>query len=121
LINIYHLKDGFGLLREYRETNSFISLIFLDFHEHSLQKLHTIEYPSRWSKIVVNKADPMTFILTYPINNEQSSRMCKIVDNAIVVKDVVDIEFYPECFYDKFVYATEWTDEVRILELSNYF
>jgi hypothetical protein len=120
--NIYHLKDGLGLLKEYGETSSFVSLFFLDLYRGSVQKLHTVEYLSNYIHVVINKADPMTFILTHRINNEeQSSRICKIVNDTIIFNNVVDIEFYPECFYGKYVYATEWTDEVRILELSNYF
>jgi hypothetical protein len=107
LLDFYPVKDGFGLLKEKGEINSFISLIFLDLHRHCLKKLHTIEYQGDNIQIVVNKADPTTFILTHRIADERSSRMCKIVDSAIIFKEVVEIDFSPECFYGKYVYGNK--------------
>jgi hypothetical protein len=119
----YSLKGGFGLLKEEGETSSFVSLVFLDLSLGSLHKFHTVEYPTIDIEIVVNKADPTTFILTHYINNEQSSRIFKIVEKKIIIEDVIEIDFSPDCFYDKYVYATEWIDDegeeidVRILKM----
>jgi hypothetical protein len=119
------LKDGFGLLEERGETNSFISLIYLNLHRHTLQKLDTLEYSSDWINIVVNQSDPTTLILTLVIDGERSFRICNIVDNAVIVKNVIAIDFYPECFYDKYVYDIKLCDEdgefleVRILNISS--
>jgi hypothetical protein len=115
LSGIYPLNNGFGLLEEEGETSSFVSLIFLDLYRGSVQKLHTVEYLSNYIHVVINKADSTTFILNNRINDELSSQICKIVNDTIIFNNVVDIEFYPECFYGKYVYATEWTYEVRIL------
>jgi hypothetical protein len=106
--NIYPLKDGFGLLEERASKDSFISLIFPNLCRGSLQKLQTVKYPSDWIKIIVNKADPTTFILNDLNNDEQSTRICKIVDKTIIIGDVVEIGFYPYCFYNKFVYGLNW-------------
>jgi hypothetical protein len=115
---IYHLKDGFGLLKEYGDTISSISLIFLDLYCGSVQKLYTVECPSCLTTIVVNKTDSTTFLLTYRIDDEQSSRIYKIDDNAISVKDVIEIGFFPKWFYDKFVYGVTWPYEyVGFLEV----
>jgi hypothetical protein len=105
MTGIYSLKDGFGLLKERKLNNSFISLIFLDLTRGSLKKLHTLEYPYSID-IVVNKADPTTFILDNHINyNESFYQVCKIVDNTIIIGDVVNIGLYPDWFYDKCVYG----------------
>jgi hypothetical protein len=105
LINVYPLKDGFGLLKECgRDENSFISLIFLDRCRGSLQKIQTIEYPIGSIKIVINKADPTTFILS----NREFSQICKIVDKTIVIGEMFELSFNPNCFYGKCLYRLEW-------------
>jgi hypothetical protein len=110
LTNIHPLKNGFGLLSEHGDNNSFISVISLDLHKNTLKKLYTAEHPSRY--VVVNKADPSTFLLIDSIDySEWSYQVCKIVDNTIIVGDVFEINFNPSCFYDKHVYATNWRDE----------
>jgi hypothetical protein len=98
------------LLKEHGDGNSFISLIFLDLCERSLQKLYTVEYSSSDIDLLVNKADSTTFILDDP-NNQEESKICKIVDKTIIIGDVVEIDFYPDCFYDKSVYFLNWKDE----------
>jgi hypothetical protein len=121
LTKIYPLKDGFGLLEECATITHFISLIFLDFRHHTLKKLDTIEYQSNWIRIFVDKADPTTFLLNG--HNQRATRVCKIVDNTIVIGDLIEINFNPECFYDKCVYGLKWRDrhgedlEVRILNV----
>jgi hypothetical protein len=105
LIDIYSLKNGFGLLKEIGKTNAFISLILLDLSRRSLQKLHTIEYNTDDIEIVVNKADPTAFILNHYINDERFSQNCNVVEKTIIIGDLIEIEFYPECFCDKFVYG----------------
>jgi hypothetical protein len=113
------------LLDERGHENSFISLIFLDLHQLSLQKLHTIEFSFRNVKIVVNKADLTTFILTHNIDDDDELywRIGKIVDNAIIVEDMIKIDFTPEYFYDKCAYLTKWHNErgeyikVRVLNI----
>jgi hypothetical protein len=121
LLEIYSLKDDFGLLRERGNTDSFLSLIFLDLDRHSLKKLQTIIYLGDIN-IVVNEADPTTFILEYFIDvEEMASQVCKIAEKTIIVGDSVDIEFSPQAFYDKWIYGADWTNEnhdfldVRIL------
>jgi hypothetical protein len=108
---IYPLKDGFGLLGEYGNGNYFISLIFLDIYRHTLRKLHTVEYPNIIIDIVVNEADPITFILNSRIIDECSTRICKIVDKTIIIGERIQIGFHPKCFYGKFVYALNWPNE----------
>jgi hypothetical protein len=114
LNKIYPLKDGFGLLDESGSglENSFLSLIFLDLHRHTLQKLHTVEYRSDLSKIIVNKTDPTTFILTYGAFRESFWKICRIVDNAIIIGDVIETKPNPGCFYDKFAYSVDWNDGI---------
>jgi hypothetical protein len=115
------------LLKEEGETNSFISLISLDLSRCSVQKLHTVEYPTIDIEILVNNADPTTFLLTHYINNERFSRMCKIVEKKIVISDITEVKFYPDCFYDKYAYGLDWyRDEedgeyiqVKILSVSS--
>jgi hypothetical protein len=96
------------LLKEYEGGNNCISLIFLDIRERSLQKLHTVEYHTK--TIFVNKADLTTFIL----KNNESIRICKVVEKTIIVGDVVEINFDPKCFYDKCVYGLGWNDETGV-------
>jgi hypothetical protein len=98
---IYHLKEEFGLLKQYRDGNYFISLIFLNLHEPSLQKLCRIEYRFNDVNIVVDKIDPTIFLF----KNEQYKRICKIVTKTIIIGDVIGIGFYLDYFYDKCVYS----------------
>jgi hypothetical protein len=95
-------------LEEEGETNSFISLISLDLSLGSLHKFHTVEYNANNIRILVNNADPTTFLLTHYINNERFSRMCKIVEKKIVISDITEIDFSPDCFYDKYAYGLDW-------------
>jgi hypothetical protein len=111
LNNIYPLKDGFGLLNEGGDETYFVSLISLDLNQHILKKLHTIEYPTDYIKICINRADSITFLLN-DFNNAEL-QLYKIVDKEIIIKDVIDIDFFPECFYDKCVYNLGWLDEDR--------
>jgi hypothetical protein len=102
-------------LEEREDEKSFISLISLDIHQHILKKFHTIGYPIRNTKIVVNKTDPTTFIL----DSEESTRICKIVDKTIIIDERVDIGFHPRLFYGNFVYALKLLDEYfRRLEVG---
>jgi hypothetical protein len=121
--SIYHLKDGFGLLKEYGENNSFISLISLDLHQHTLKKLHTFNSSSPWPYIFLNQTDSTTFLLTHYIDDEWSCQICKIVDNAIIIEKVIDLNFSPDCFYHKYVYGLKWLSKdnliVKILKTSN--
>jgi hypothetical protein len=100
-------------LKENGRTNSFISLVFLDLSRCSLQKLHTVEYQSDNIEIVVNKADPTTFLLNDLNNEEQSLRMCKIVEKKIVIENVIKINFLLDCFYDRCVYGLKRRNEDR--------
>jgi hypothetical protein len=109
LHKIYFLKDGFGLFNEVGNESAFISLIFLDIFRSSLQKLHTVEYPSYQIDIYVDKANPTMFIL----NDEESMRICKIVGKTIIIGDEVDIDFIPDCFYNKRVFYVNWNATIR--------
>jgi hypothetical protein len=96
------------LLKEAEVANFFISLVFLDFSRCYLQKLHTVERHSRFlPRIVVNKADPTTFMLNEMINGQLSPQICKIIDKTIVIEDVVESELIPDIFYDKYAYTLE--------------
>lgn len=124
--DIYPLKDGFGLINEYdNNTTYFISLIFLDLQNHALKKLHTIEYHSSWIYIVVKQSDPTTFLLEDRNTRERTVRICKIVDSTIIIGDMIDIGFSPDCFYDRHIYGTKWRYDmdnyllVRILYTFN--
>jgi hypothetical protein len=108
LSKIHPLKDGFGLLNEYGDGNYFISLMFLDLCRCSLKKLDTAESDIH-SNVIVNKADPTTFLLKNP--NSNVSKVCKIVEKKIIFGDVIDIAFRPDSFYDKNVYALKRRDE----------
>jgi hypothetical protein len=99
------------LLREHGGENYFISLIFLDFCERNLQKLHTVECPMDYIYIMINKADPTTFLLYDYIASHQTTLICKIVDKTIIIGDILDIDFYPHCFYGKYIYLLGWNDE----------
>jgi hypothetical protein len=112
LSKIHPLKDGFGLLNEYGDGNYFISLMFLDLCRCSLKKLDTAESDIH-SNVIVNKADPTTFLLNDLNNEEQSLRMCKIVEKKIVIGDITEIDFYPGCFYDRCVYGLKGGNENR--------
>lgn len=122
--DIHYLKDGFGLLEEHGNRNSFLSLIFLDLSQQTFKKIHTVEHRSISSKIVVDKADLTTFLLTYYIGGERVSRICKIVEKTIIIGEVVDTSVHPDSFYDKYVYFFKRYDQngresiVRILYLS---
>jgi hypothetical protein len=105
LTNIYPLNDGCGLLEESEYTSHSISLISMDFSRNSLQYLYTVKYDSDFIEIFVNKADTSTFIL----QNEESTRICKIVDKTIVIKNAIEIDFIPEYFYNKCVYGLNWS------------
>jgi hypothetical protein len=107
--NIYPLKDGFGLLEENEYPNSYISLIWLDIYQRSLKKLHTIEYSSNWIQIFVDKADSAMFMLKDFTNNV--SRIGKIVDKKLIIGDVIDINFSPDCFYNKCIYILNMDGE----------
>jgi hypothetical protein len=121
LDNIHPLTNGFGLLSESDDFNSFISLIFLNLPQRSLQKLQTIEYPCNSIRIVVDKADPTAFLLKYHTRDQWSLKICKIVDNTIIIGDVFQVGLYLDYFYDKCVYSLKDYDEngqslkVRIL------
>jgi hypothetical protein len=98
------------LLSEEGEIDSFTSLICLDLSRNSLQKLQTVEYPFGYSHVFVDMANPTTFLLT----DEESTRICKIAENRIIIGDVIEIDFDPDCFYDKYVYGLEWNNDTRV-------
>jgi hypothetical protein len=115
--DIYPLKDGFGLLSEKRETNWFISLIFLDIHQHTLKKLSTIEHSSQYIQIVANKTDPTKFIW----EDDKSWKFGKIVNEKIVIfEDATKIGFYPGCFYGNCFYGLNWYKDKYGEEVSLY-
>jgi hypothetical protein len=87
-------------------------LIFLDLHQQTLQKLDTIEYDVS-GNIVINKADPIRFILKDDIDDGKSLQICKIVDRKIVFGDIIEIDFYPKAFYDKWLYGIVRRDNDR--------
>jgi hypothetical protein len=97
------------LLKEKNEFTSFISLIFLDFSQRNVQKLHTVEHNGRDIQIVLNKADLTTFILNN--RTESSVRICKINEKKIIIGDLIDIGFFPYSFYDKCAYSLRWSDD----------
>lgn len=106
MTNIYPLKDGFGLLEEEEDIYTlFISLVFLNLHDHTLKKLHTIECPSNRIQIIVNKADSTTFLLKGPNND---TRICKVVEKQIINEEIIEMNFRSHYFYDKFVYGLNW-------------
>jgi hypothetical protein len=112
LVTGFHpLKDGFGLLGERRNQTSFISLIFLDLHQPDLQKLHTVEYPSDHINMFVDTADSTTFLLNGLNDNDMLTRICKIVDNTIIIGNVAETNFFPDCFYHGCVYYLELNRE----------
>jgi hypothetical protein len=113
---IYYLKDGFGLLKEGKHDNYFISLIFLDLHRRIFRKIHTIEHISLLPKIVINQSDQTEFILTRDIANERSWQICKIVKNTIIVEDVIEIERNLDSFYGDNVYSLkkEYRSQSRV-------
>jgi hypothetical protein len=122
LNKIYPLKDRFGLLEERENSKSFISLICFDLYRPSLRKFHTVEYPSELIEIVVNKDDTTMFILNESNNN--FSRICKIVNNTIIIGDAIEIGFNPDSFYDGNLYGldrykNDENIEVRILYCSS--
>jgi hypothetical protein len=86
-----------------------------------LQKLHTVKYSTDDIQIIVDKANPTTFLL----NNEESKRICKTVDKKIIIGEIVEIDFHPACFYDKCVYFLKRENEegenldVRMLYLPS--
>jgi hypothetical protein len=116
LNSISHLKDGFGLLKERSysyyfdgKRDYFISLFFLDLHQQTLKKIHTVKYHSNFIRIFVNEADPTTFILND--YNRKSSQICKIVKEKIVFGEIIEIDFYPTAFYDKRIYGLKCYDD----------
>jgi spore coat polysaccharide biosynthesis predicted glycosyltransferase SpsG len=122
LLNIYHLKDEFGLLEEYEYGNYFISLVSLDLDKRSLKKFHTVECYG--TNICKNEADPFTFLIRdntgFP--NEWFSRICKIVEKKIIFDDTAETNFYPDCFYDKHIYGLKWYyEEGEELDVSLLF
>jgi hypothetical protein len=58
------------------------------------------------SKIVVNKADSTTFLL----DDEESWKICQIVEEKIMIGHVVEIGFHPDCFYGNCIYKLSWSD-----------
>jgi hypothetical protein len=111
LYKILPLRNGFGLMEERGNRNRFISLIFLDLFQHSLQKLHTVRHIVEIPKIILNKADPTTFILKD--FNWNSFQICQIVDNEIIIGERTQIGFRAESFHGKYVYALVWHNENR--------
>jgi hypothetical protein len=87
-------------MEERINRNYLISLIYLDLYQHTLKKLHTVEYLSRNIDVIVNKADPIIFLL----NDGYFTRICKIVEKTIIIGDRIESNFIPKCFYDKCVY-----------------
>jgi hypothetical protein len=124
LNKIHPLKDGFALLKE-KDNNYFISLVFLDLSQRSLQKIHTVKCPYDYIKIFINEADPTTFILSYDIDFEQFVQICKIVGKQIIFGNMIDTDFSPDYFYGNYAYFSKWFDErgrdldVRISYISN--
>jgi hypothetical protein len=110
------------LLKEREGVDTcFISLISLDLNQHTLKKLNTIQYQGDNIKIVINQADPTTFILTLDIDDELITRICKIVEKRII-EDVIEIDFYPECFYGNYAYMIDGVDQdidVIVLDVSS--
>lgn len=90
-------------------------MICLDLCQLSLKKLNTVEYPSPFISILVNKADPTTFLLINYIGDSEFVQICKVFEKAMITGDVVNIGFYPDRFYDKCVYGLNWyyDDEYR--------
>jgi hypothetical protein len=107
LDSIFPLKDGLGLLKESGIGNCLISLFSLDISRGSLQKLDTVEFLTTYIQIVVNKADPITFLLV----GRESTRICNIADKEIMFNEIVQIGFSPESFYGKYVYGLKRPDQ----------
>jgi hypothetical protein len=114
LVSLYPLKDGFGLLEEGVVGGTFfLSLVYLDLQQHTLTKIHTIEYPFDAVDIFVNKADPNTFLAQYHFNDEWIMQIGEIVEKTIIIGDVINIDLFPRAlfpraFYGKYVYFLHW-------------
>jgi hypothetical protein len=104
------LEDDFGLLLEYQYYGGvfFITLIFLDLHAQTLQKLTTIEYPCKLATISVNKADPTQFLLKSVLNGEWSMQLFKVKKTEIIPGEIIDRLVSCSHFYDGCIYGFNW-------------
>jgi hypothetical protein len=110
LWKIYPLDENFGLMVEYENETCFISLIFLDFHRHSLQKLDTIQRECESLGIIVNKEEPTEFALVMNINGQRFAETCTVVHTDIVADDLIEITFSPQAYFDKRFYGFQWIE-----------
>lgn len=112
LRQIHSLDENFGLSVEYENDTYFVSLIFLDFHRRSLQKLDTIECRCDWLYILVNKEEPTQFALVMKIDRDYFSQPCTIVGTSIVADDRIALSFAPQAYLNGHLYALKWMDTV---------
>jgi hypothetical protein len=56
----------------------------------------------------VNKTDPTTFVFRHEINNELTVQICKIAEKTIIIGDVINIDFFPNCYCGRNIYSLEW-------------
>jgi hypothetical protein len=101
------LDDDFGLLLEHQDRVHFISLIFLDLHSQSVQKLTTIERRSESARITVNKADPTQFALE-SFNDGWSIQLFNVVKTDIIPSEIIDSLVSQPNFYEKCIYGLYW-------------
>jgi hypothetical protein len=68
--------------------------------------------------IELDRADSTTFLLSYV----RSTRICKIVKKKIIIGNVVEIDFFPNYFYDKCAYSLNWSYyDDREVDVLNMF
>jgi hypothetical protein len=115
------LFGKFGLFverRDFEGLNSLyrISLIALDFYDVSCEKLQLIEYRCEDVEIFVNKFDASDFVLQLLINDGHVARVCKLVNESIVVGDPIQLPCDFQSYFGGLLYCIEsfdnddWTD-----------
>jgi hypothetical protein len=115
LTSIQPLDDDFGILIEFQNEMSFISLIFLDLYAQTVQKLTTIEHRCRYAVILVNQSDPSQFALDFDIDGEWSIQLCKVVKTEIILTEVINLPFGLSHFYDGRIYGFVEDDDGMIV------
>jgi hypothetical protein len=107
------LADGFGLLIERGNGESFVSLIGLDLYNVTCKKFQTVEYRCWDLKIILNKLDSAEFVLNLLTFDGSFARICNVIGNKIIVGDVFELLLSFQAYFDgRFYYLHSFGDQV---------
>jgi hypothetical protein len=120
------LAQGFGILLEWNDSSEgnmlqLMSLVYLNFHDKVLQKLHTIEQTGKYRDFIVNSVEPTEFILQFELNDVRTIQFCKVVKDKLVIGDIIELDFEYIRYFDECIYGFDSIEDghrVRVYDIE---